>query len=557
MALHRLVGHGLPPSELPWAETAQWSVQSIAKHKIKLLNADGTFTVLHGAGFALDEDGNPTGGRVLSAERVGADGRVLEKLTGVNVSLTSVHTAFDTGGFADAFLSGHDVIVGTDNTGFFTADSFQEIFYSGAGNDIVIGGGGADLYIDGPGSDLYIGGRTSPNIDFVYDAIDYSSSPDAVRVKLTGGIGSFGSHVTHVGSSDVDTLVNFETFVGSPGDDTFVVEHSFRNKEGTGRNWINGGAGDDVIHGNGETLLYFFGGGETDAVYVDLALGISRSLNGAPEDDLANVGFDRFSGVNAVVGTTFNDRLVGSNSERAEVFDGGQGEDYIDGGGGGHDRYQIETPPFAIIVDLSGPVGTARLVLPDGSFETDTLVNIEEVSATEFDDDITLSDVDNVAIGENGNDTIRGLAGNDTLIGDQGHGFFGTTAGDDVLIGGLGKDMLTGNGGHDAFRFESILESGTRGATRDVITDFKRGDDLIDLAAIDANSVLAGEQAFVFLGDHAFTGQAGELHYVREDRPGRSQDATIVEGDVDGDHVADFQIELNGLFRLSEHDFLL
>jgi len=47
-------------------------------------------------------------------------------------------------------------------------------------------------------------------------------------------------------------------------------------------------------------------------------------------------------------------------------------------------------------------------LVSDDGVETDTLVNIEEISATEFDDDITLSNVDNVAIGENGNDVISG-----------------------------------------------------------------------------------------------------------------------------------------------------
>jgi len=561
MALHRIIDNGLPPSEDAWADTTQWSVQSTSRHTIRLLNADGTFTVLHGIGFALDGDGEPTGGRVLSLERVAADGTVLERLDLVNVSLADLRTAFDTGGFVDTLFAGNDVVIGTDNSRFVTADTFQETFSTGAGNDIVFGGGGADLYIDGPGSDLYIGGRTSQNIDFVFDAITYSNSPYAINVLLTGGIGSFGSHVTFDGSSDVDTLVNFETFVGTSQADEFTVTASFVNKEGTGRNWINSGAGNDLIHGNGETLLYFFGGGSvnrvTDSVYVNLGLGVAHSLNGAPEDDLANIGVDTFTGVNAVVGSRFDDVLIGSDSARAERFDGGEGSDTIDGGGGAHDRYQIETPPFGIIVDISSPVGFAKLVFDDGSFETDTLVNIEEISATEFDDDITLSDVDNVAIGENGNDVIRGLAGNDTLIGDQGHGFFGTTPGDDVLIGGLGKDTMTGNAGADTFEFDSILETGKTKATRDVVTDFTRGEDMIDLATIDANALVDGDQAFIWRGERGFSGAAGELRFIRDNNPGSANDRTIIEGDVNGDRIADFQIELTGLHRLTDHDVLL
>ena len=558
MALHRIIDNGLPPSEDAWADTTEWVVQSSSSRTIRLLNTDGTFTVLHGVGFAFDGTGEPSGGRVLSLERVSTDGTtVLERLDLVNVSLPDLRTAFDAGGFVHTLLDGNDVVIGTDNSRFVTADTFQETFYTGAGNDIVFGGGGADLYIDGAGSDLYIGGRTSQNIDFVYDAIDYSNSPYAINVLLTGGIGSFGSHVTFDGSSDVDTLVNFETLTGSSQADEFRVTASFVNKEGTGRNWINGGAGNDVIHGNGQTVLFYFDGGETDGVYVNLGLGVAHSLNGALEDDLANVGIDTFTGVNAVVGSVFDDVLIGSDSARAETFDGSQGSDYIDGGGGAHDRYQIETPPFGLVVDISTPVGFANLVFPDGSFETDTLLNIEEISATEFDDDITLSNVDNVAIGENGNDVIRGLAGNDTLIGDQGHGFFGSTPGEDTLIGGLGKDTMTGNEGADTFVFESILETGKTKATRDVITDFMHGEDVLDLTAIDANTLIGGNQAFSWRGERGFSGAAGELHFVRENNPGTANDRTIVEGDVNGDRIADFQIELTGLQRLTDHDLLL
>src|SRR5262249_11453270 len=232
-------------------------------------------------------------------------------------------------------------------------------------------------------------------------------------------------------------------------------------------------------------------------VYVNLDLGVAHSLNGAPEDDLANIGIDTFTGVNAVSGSEFDDVLIGSDSARAETFDGGQGSDYIDGGGGAHDRYQIETPPFGLIVDLSSPVGSATLVFPDGGFETDTLVNIEDISATQFDDDITLSNVDNVAIGENGNDVIRGLAGNDTLIGDQGHGFFGTTPGDDTLIGGLGKDTMTGNEGADTFVFESILDTGKNQSARGVVTDFTHGEDMVAVTTVHAKALVGCDPGFI------------------------------------------------------------
>ena len=488
MALHRFVDSGLPPPEEPWAREAAWSVQASSRHRITLLNADGTFTVLHGIGFALDGGGEPVAGRVVSIERLAADGHtVIERIDAVNVPLTDMRTALGSGGFVDTLFGGNDVSIGSDHLAFYR-DGLLQSFDTGTGNDIVLGGNGPNLYIDGPGSDLYIGGRVSHNIDFIFDAVDFSGSLHAVRVLLTGGVGSFGSRATYVDSSDVDRFVNVETFTGTSGDDIFAVTPSFRNKEGTGRNWIEGAGGNDTINGNGQTLIFFFGA--EDAVYVDLGLGVAQSLNGLPGEDPAQIGVDSFTGVNAVFGSDFDDRLIGSNSDRAESFDGGKGDDYIDGGGGLHDRYQIESPPFSLIVDLSGPVGLANLLTDEG-VSTDTLLNIEEVSATEFDDDITMSAVDNVAIGKNGNDIIRGLDGNDTLIGDQGEGFWGSTAGDDTLIGGAGNDSLVGNAGADRLFGDADNDTLLGGDGNDTLTggagtdrfDGGKGDDVIALSS--------------------------------------------------------------------------
>ena len=549
MALYRFFEQSLPLDL--WLDVTAWSVQSNSSTTIKLLNTDGTYTVLHGHGFALNDAGEPIGGTVRGLERLGADGAtVLERIDGEHVSLAEVRTAFATGGFEATLLAGNDIVIGTNDSKLFPSGIFEDFFTTGAGNDIVFGRGGANHYLDGPGSDLYIGGHVSDNVEFTYDYVDYSNSPHAIRALLTGGLGSFGSHVTFVGSSEVDTLVNFETIAGSNGDDIFRIKSNFVNKQGDGQNWIQGEGGNDVIHGNGQTVLFF--NHATDGVYVNFGLGVSRSLNGDPAEDLANVGVDSFSGVMGVEGSVFDDVLIGSDGPHAELFIGGRGADHIDGGGGGHDRASYSGAPFAFLIDLSGPIGFA-----DNGLFVDTLVSIEEIKSGEFDDDITMNSADNVVIGGNGNDVIRGLAGNDTLIGDRGDNLFDTAPGDDILVGGLGKDTMTGNDGKDTFDFDSVLETGKTRLTRDVITDFTRGEDLIDVSAIDANPFMGGDQAFNWRGTRHFSGDEGELRYVREDNRGHGNDRTIIEGDVNGDRVADFQIELTGLIKLTQDDFLL
>ncbi len=111
--------------------------------------------------------------------------------------------------------------------------------------------------------------------------------------------------------------------------------------------------------------------------------------------------------------------------------------------------------------------------------------------------------------------------------------------------------MLSGGLAHDIFDFNAVGESGKTLPTRDRITDFQHLTDDIDLFHIDAKAGIAGNQAFSFIGTGAFAGAKGQLHYKFVGA------ATIVEGDVDGNKVADFQIELSGHKVLTREDFIL
>ena len=62
----------------------------------------------------------------------------------------------------------------------------------------------------------------------------------------------------------------------------------------------------------------------------------------------------------------------------------------------------------------------------------------------------------------------------------------------------------TGGAGADEFRFSEI-------GGNDKITDFASGADRIRLTEIDANSGVAGNQAFTFIGNAAFSDAAGQL----------------------------------------------
>ena len=96
------------------------------------------------------------------------------------------------------------------------------------------------------------------------------------------------------------------------------------------------------------------------------------------------------------------------------------------------------------------------------------------------------------------------------------------------------------------------LGDSAAGAGRDIITDFLGGTDKIDFTGIDANTSLAGDQAFTMINTAAFSiGVAGQLRYSLVGAN------TVLEGDVDGNGVADFQLQLTGNHSFAAADLLL
>jgi glucose/arabinose dehydrogenase len=161
---------------------------------------------------------------------------------------------------------------------------------------------------------------------------------------------------------------------------------------------------------------------------------------------------------------------------------------------------------------------------------------------------------DDTLNGGSGNDTLDGGVGNDRLAGGSGNDRLKGQAGSDTLVGGSGRDTLTGGANRDIFDFNTKAETGTTWSTRDVITDFHHnsttGDD-IDLGGIDANSAKSGNQTFKWIGTLSFHHTAGELHYRH------SGSDVLVEGDVDGNGTADFQILVLHLTKIGSSDFIL
>jgi Ca2+-binding RTX toxin-like protein len=150
-----------------------------------------------------------------------------------------------------------------------------------------------------------------------------------------------------------------------------------------------------------------------------------------------------------------------------------------------------------------------------------------------------------------GIENLSGSQVNDSLVGNTGANVLQGWNGNDVLTGAGGKDTLTGGAGADRFVYGGVAQSPVGGAA-DRITDFSRAQhDRIDLMGIDANTGAAGDQAFRFIGAGAYTHHAGEL------RTAIAGGVTTIAGDVNGDGVTDFHIQLAGTIGLTVSDFVL
>jgi serralysin len=144
---------------------------------------------------------------------------------------------------------------------------------------------------------------------------------------------------------------------------------------------------------------------------------VAIAVNTDIENAIGGIGND------SITGNSLDNRLTGGAGN--DTLWGGAGNDYLDGGSD-TDTASYINATSAITVNLS--ISTAQNT---GGAGTDTLVNIENLTGSSFNDTLT---------GDANVNILDGGAGNDSLIGG---------AGDDVFWGGTGNDYLDGGAGID------------------------------------------------------------------------------------------------------------
>ena len=378
---------------------------------------------------------------------------------------------------------------------FVTGGSATQITNSGS----IISTDNRAIFIDGPGGSIVNTGLIQGDVElrgivgFFFD----SRQGTIVLGTLSGGLGNdtiYGS----TGDNSIYGNNGDDRLWGHDGDDLLVG--------GAGADRLDGGSGNDTVDYSGNT----------QAIVAYLIPGVA-AIGGDAQGDI-------LVGIENLIGGSGNDRLIGYTGENLlqggdgnDTLRGGAGADTLDGGAG-MDLADYSDSTAAVLANLSA--GT----ISGGTADGDRLIGIEGI------------------VGGSANDGLTGGNGDNYLYG---------SGGDDILAGLGGADRLNGGAGADRFVYAGLGQS-PAGAGADRISDFTQGQgDRIDLAAIDANSDLSGDQAFAFIGTGAFTGGAGQLRYTT------AGGYTTISADANGDKVADLQIILTGTITLVAADFAL
>jgi len=305
---------------------------------------------------------------------------------------------------------------------------------------------------------------------------------------------------------------------------------------GTGDDTMTGGTGNDVylVDSTGDIVIEGVGGG-TDRINSSVSYTLSANV-----ETLFLTGTAAINGSGNALANTI------TGNAAANTLDGGAGNDTMTGGAG-NDVYTVEST--GDIVNEGVGEGTDRI---DSSVSYALSANVETLTLTgtaaingsgnALANTITGNAAANTLDGGAGNDILHGLDGNDTLNGG---------AGNDILSGGRGADILTGGSRGDRFIFSALAEMGVGAGNRDIITDFNSGDRL-DFTVLDANTGTVANEAFTMINTAAFGGVAGQLRYSNV-----AGGITVVQGDVNGDSIADFEIQLTGTHVFVAADILL
>lgn len=424
-----------------------------------ILTGDGGDNVIEGGlgDDLLDGGANAAGGDTAS---------YASATSAVTVSLTIVG-AQATGGAGSDTLSNFENLLGSDYNDTLTGNASNNVLNGGAGDDLLIGDAGADTLTGGAGTDTvsYASAASAVNVtingtgtlgdangdvlsgieNLIGSDFNDTLTGDGAANVITGGAGddtlngvggidtvSYATAAAGItvslasvfaqntGGAGIDTISNFENILGSAFADTLTGDG--------GSNTLEGGAGNDILNG---------AGGNDTVSYASASAGVTVSLATALAQNTLGAGTDTLSNFENILGSAFNDTLTGDLN--ANTLDGGAGNDVLTGGAGadsliggtGTNTASYSTAASAVTANLTTGSGTL------GDANGDTFSGIQNLTGSNFNDNLTGDSNANVLDGGLGNDTLTGNAGNDIL---------------DVRFG---RDTASGGNDDDSFWVDS------------------------------------------------------------------------------------------------------
>ncbi len=475
---------------------------------------------------------------------------------------------------------GVDLLDGGATGDVITGLAGDDVLNGQGGNDRIDGGDGLDQIAGGDGDDYLLGGRDT-------DRLDGGAGNDL----LFGGLGR---------DSLFGNLGN-DRLYGADGNDTL--------QGGDGEDWLSGGGGGDSLFGGAGNDLLFGGGGrdrfgffldetgtsETQSsnighdVVMDYnraedSLGISIQFRVPDGIDSFEVGFGQLdSNGNGMLDD--GDELVAI--QQVTVDDVAKLSTVIDVAG------LRGLAAFSQTVTVYGVTGLTEADFNAGRFTAQWQVG------TERDDVLIGNALDNTLWGNGGADVLRGMggqdvinggndndlidggsgdddlfgndgadrliggAGQDTIFGDNAFGVrtplvgpaddhLSGGAGDDRLIAGFGRDVLEGSAGRDSFGVQNIgvvLEDGSRPRSDTLVTDFVRGEDVLD-------GDLIPFRQYDFNGDGVIKGSDQYVTRAQVTWEGETKTSLVINLRAEGEVVASGKLTLFGVTELNVADFL-
>ena len=260
------------------------------------------------------------------------------------------------------------------------------------------------------------------------DTVSYEDMTSAIVVDLDI------TTAQQTGGSSNDTLISIENLIGSRLDDVLAGNaDNNRLDGGLGADTLRGGLGDDIylVDNAGDEVVELAGGGSDTVLSTAAQYTLGQNIE------------------NAQIVTSAKSNLVANALDNR--IDAGAGDNILDGAGG-VDTVSYAGAKNAITLDLALTGSQAT-----GGAGNHTLLNIENLIGSKFNDKLSGNGLANKLFGGTGADQLEGRGGDDILSGGD-HS--------DILIGGLGNDTYLFERGGD---FDLIIENDATAGNTDTL----------------------------------------------------------------------------------------